>query len=153
MKTIVLSLILAFCTSLHAQEVFRYQPLTVVTVNNPMTPLPILFHFARNYPDARPFWGIEGKNYVVRYIDPATALGHKITYDRHGMILRKEDEVNLVDCPAGLQAYYLENFPNETLRVWCYAEGDKKKYYMKSSTRVLWFDKDGNYMRRKILWI
>ena len=153
MKTVVLSLLIVFSSPLASQEVFRYQPLTVVSVNNPMMPLPILFHFARNYPEARPLWGIDGKNYVVRYIDPSTALGHKIIYNRHGVILRKEDEVNLEDCPAGLQAYYLENFPNESLRVWCYAEGDEKKYYMKRSTRTFWFDKDGKYLRRRILWI
>jgi hypothetical protein len=152
MRTIVLSLLIVVGTVLRSQEVFSYQPLTIVPVANPMTPLPILYHFARNYPDSRPFWGIEGKHYVVRYVDPGTALGHKITYDKHGNILRQEDEVNLKDCPAGLQAYYKENFPDETLPVWCYAEGNKKKYYLQMSGKVIWFDKDGNYIRRRLPW-
>ncbi len=136
-----------------AQQVFYFQPVTVVPVANPMTPLPILDHFARSYPGVTPYWGIEGKNYVVRYIDPSTSLGHLMIYDRHGVILRREDEVHMEDCPAGLQAYYFKNFPDESLRVWSYERGDEIKYYIRHRSRTVWFDKEGNYIGRKLLGI
>jgi hypothetical protein len=152
MKRAMIMLLIGFAAGLNAQQVYRYQPLTVVTVHNPMTPLPILDHFARNYPGVIPYWGLEGKHYVARYIDPATTLRHKITYDRHGMIMRQENELNIEDCPAGLQAYYFKNYPNEALRVWSYEEDGDLKYYFKRRSRTVWFDRDGNFLRRRLAW-
>ena len=153
MKKLIFALLIGFASSVSSQQVYRYQPLTVVTVHNPMTPLPILDHFARHYPGVSPYWGFEGKNYVARYIDPRTGLRHSIVYDRHGMILRAENELRFEDCPAGLQAYYIKNFPNESLRVWSYQEGSEVKYFFRHRSRTLWFDKDGNHIRRKLLWL
>jgi hypothetical protein len=119
MRTLFFFLLVSCWGVSAGQQVVKYQPLTVMPVQNPMTPLPILDLFARKHPGATPYWGIEGRNYVVRYIDPATHLGHVIIYDKQGRILRREDEINLEDCPAGLQAYYMKNFSEEELRVWC----------------------------------
>lgn len=153
MRGIALYILFTCFVSSSAQTVVSHQPVTVFPVQNPMTPLPILDLFARKHPGATPLWGIKGRHYVVRYVDPATQLGHMITYDRQGRIIRREDEINLEDCPAGLQAYYLKNFSEEGPRVWCYEEGQNVKYYIRRQSRVVWFDKEGNYIGRKVLGI
>ena len=153
MKTFFLALLIGIAGHLLPQQVVKYQPLTVVSVHNPMTPLPILDHFARNYPGVTPHWGMQGRHYVAVYIDPEKALRHMVIYDKHGTILRREDELHLEDCPIGLQAYYFKNYPNEELRVWSYEEAGDVKYYFRHRSRTLWFDKDGNHIRKGILWL
>ncbi len=153
MRTILLSALIGLAALSAAQQTYYYQPVTIVPVYNPMTPLPVLDYFARRHPGATPYWGIEGRHYVVRYIDPATRLGHVIHYDRHGMIVRREDEINLEDSPKELQAFYIRNYPNESLRIWSYNEGTVTRYYIRHPSKVLWFDKDGNYIGRRILGI
>ena len=150
MRTIFLSALIGLAASSAAQPTYYYQPVTTVPVNNPMTPLPVLDYFARRHPGATPYWGTEGRNYVVRYIDPSTRLGHVIHYNRHGGIVRREDEINLKDSPLELQAFYTRNYPNESLRIWSYNEGTVLRYFIRHDSRVIWFDKDGNYIGRKV---
>jgi hypothetical protein len=151
-RFLILSLLLT-CLFNKAQMGQTFQPAITVMFQNPMTPLIILEHFARTNPDAIPFWGTEGNNYTVRYIDPRTALGHKLVYDRQGVILRSENEIALNECPASLVAYYHKNHANEPVRIWSYEENTGlKKYFIRVQSRTLWFDKEGRYMKRKILW-
>lgn len=136
-----------------SQQVYRYQPITVVTVHNPMTPLPILNHFARNYPGVSPYWGFEGRDYVARFIDPRSGLRRALVYNRHGVILRTENELKLDDCPAGLRAYYVRNFLHRDCRVWLCDDGSETKYFLNAGSRTIWFDKDGKHIRRLLLHI
>ena len=144
-------LIAAFAaTNIGAQT---FQPAKTVSFQNPMTPLIILEYFARTNPDAIPFWGTDGNNYTVRYIDPYTALGHKIVYNRQGVILHSENELALTQCPVGLLEYYRKNHADEPVRIWAYEENTEvKKYFIRVQSKTLWFDKEGKFMRRKLLW-
>jgi hypothetical protein len=147
------AILLLTCFFSGAQVRHVHQPVTLITFQNPMTPLIILEHFARNNPDAVPYWGMEKRNYTVRYNDPVTSLGHKLVYNRQGIILHSEKEMPLTECPASLVEYYIRNFPDVHLRIWSYEnnKGDKK-YYFRLHSRIIWFDKEGNYMKREILW-
>jgi hypothetical protein len=153
MKRILPLLICFSFSSMQGQIAVIHHPVTIVSFQNPMTPLIILEHFSRNYSDAIPFWGMEGKHYTVRYIDPETALGHKLVYDKHGTIVRSENEMALSECPQNLLEYYVRNYPDEQLRVWSYEEnsGDRR-YFIRHNTRIVWFDKEGRYMRRRLIW-
>ena len=138
---------------IEAQVGQTFHPAITVSFQNPMTPLISLEHFARTNPDAIPFWGTEGNNYTVRYIDPQTALGHKLVYNRQGVILRSEDEIALESCPASLVAYYKKNHADEPVRIWSYEEcSGLKKYFIRVQSKVLWFDREGHFMKRRIFW-
>src|SRR5690349_15268017 len=140
----------SFCNAVMGQN---FQPVNLVSFQNPMTPLIILEHFSRTNPDAIPFWGTEGENYTVRYIDPNTAMGHKIVFSRLGVVLHVENELPLAECPANLVEYYQKNHANEKVRFWTYEENSGiKKYFIRVQSKTLWFDKEGRYMRRKLLW-
>src|SRR5690606_28507205 len=115
----------------------------------PMIPLKILVSFARNFPDATPYWGIEGKFYSVKFADPQTGLARALIYDRDGNVIRCESEVSLSDCPLTLQQYYLRNFANERLRIWCFTEDGDKRYYLRRGSKKVWFDGEGNQMNCK----
>jgi hypothetical protein len=128
--------------------------ITPVMIQNPMTPLVILEHFARNYPDATPFWSMEGKDYTVMFIDPQTALRHIILYDKHGTILRSENELDTSSCPEIIKDYYTTNYPNQTFDIWLYEDiTGNRKYYLKHRSREIWFDKDGNFQFKKRVFL
>jgi hypothetical protein len=151
MKPLAFALLVLLSPCCRTQKAVRYEPVHPVFFQNPMLPLVILEHFARKFPDATPYWGIEGKNYSLRYTDPETSLGHVIIYDRHGNILRNEDEVRVSDCPVSLQQYYLRNYVNEDVSIWTYEEGGSdRRYYLARGSKRVWFDKDGRYLRKSI---
>lgn len=155
MRTLIISALIGLAALSAAQQTYHFTPLTVVPVGNPMTPPTLLDYFARKHPGVTPYWGTEKRHYVVRYIDPETELGHVIHYDRHGVVLRREDEISPEDSPRSLRAFFEKNYPGESLRIWAYNEGTVMKYFIRHHSRVLWFDQDGNYIGRKIwefLW-
>jgi hypothetical protein len=153
MKTLIPVLLLMAAFGGRAQVSIAHVPVRIVTIQNPMTPLIILEHFARNFPDAIPYWSTEGKNYKVRYVDTETMHAHKIIYDRHGMVLRSENEVDLEQCPARLRRYYFSKYPNENIKVWLYEEnsGDRR-YYFKRRSKIVWFDEEGNILKKRLLF-
>jgi hypothetical protein len=119
-----------------------------------MTPLVILDHFARNYPDATPFWSMEGKQYIVMFIDPQTALRRIIMYDKHGTILRSENEIDTTLCPESIKRYYAKNYPHESFDIWAFEDIKLgKKYYMKRRSKEIWFDKDGNFIVKRRVFL
>ncbi len=147
---LIISLLAAGTGTYSAQS---FQPASCISFQNPMTPLIILEYFARTAPDAIPFWGTEGENYTVRYIDPNTALGHKIVYNRQGVIKYSENELPITDCPASMLDYYRKNHANEPVRIWAYEENTEvKKYFIRVQSKTLWFDKEGKFMGRKSIW-
>lgn len=152
MKKLLPAILLFSVLSLNAQIAQVQEPVKIIAFQNPMTPLIILDHFARHNPDAVPFWGMEGRNYTVRYIDPNTNLGHKLVYDKHGTILRRENELAVSDCPESLQQYYQKNYPDEQINIWSYEETDEKKFYFKRNSQIVWFDKEGNYLKKRFIW-
>lgn len=151
MKKTLIILLTGFVGFLSSQQAYRYQPLTVVTVHNPMTPLPILNHFARNYPGVIPYWGFEGNNYVARYLDPESGLRRALVYNRHGVILRVENEVRLEDCPSGMQEYYHKNYKHKDIRAWSYEDDSNFRYFLRNGSRTVWFDRNGKHIRKRFL--
>lgn len=149
MKTGILILVLAATLPLSAQRPLKFTPANPVCFQNPMMPLKILDYFARHFPDATPYWGIEGKFYSVKFADPQTGLARALIYDREGNVIRCESEVSLSDCPLTLQQYYLRNFANERLRIWCFTEDGDKRYYLRRGSKKVWFDGEGNQMNGK----
>lgn len=149
MRTILLAVLLVMECGMSAQRKVTFQPARAVCFQNPMMPLPILEHFARKFPDATPYWGIEGTYYFLRYVDPSTSLARSIIYDRFGTIVRCENEVSFSDCPVSLQQYYLRNYPDETLRIWCCESGSERKYFLRRGDLTVWFDRDGNFISKQ----
>ncbi len=124
----------------------------IVLVQNPMTPYVMLDFFARHHPDAIPYWSCEGKNYTVRFVDPATDLAHMLTFDRHGVIIKSHSELRLDECPESLREYCTKNYPRSAVRIWLYEElqGDRK-YYVNTQSSTQWFDQDGQVIRKRFL--
>jgi hypothetical protein len=149
MKTVLAFFAMLPCFILQSQRALKFEPVEAICFQNPMMPLPILDHFARKFPEATPYWGIEGEYYSLKYVDPATSLARAIIYDRHGKIIRYENEVAFNDCPAPLQEFYLKKYPSRQQRIWCCEQGNDRKYFFRTGSKTLWFDKDGTYLRKK----
>jgi hypothetical protein len=122
-------------------------------IQNPMTPLVILDHFARQWPDATPFWTVEGNKYIVMFIDPAQMLRHIIQYNRHGEVVKSENELDSTSCPPRIKKYYTRNFPGQTFDIWSYEDKNGKRYYLKRRSREIWFDENGNFKFKKRVFL
>jgi hypothetical protein len=146
MLLLLLAMIMQLNTS--AQKAVKFTPAQPVHFQNPMMPLVILEHFARKFPEATPYWGIEGPNYSLKFNDPGSGLARAIIYDREGRIIRYEAEVSLSECPPPLQQFCHRNYANESLRIWCYGQDDSKRYYFRKGSRMLLFDHTGQLLQK-----
>jgi hypothetical protein len=119
-------------------------------VRNPMMPLIIMEHFHRSSPDATRYFSIEGRFYTVRYIDPGTQLGHIITYDKNGMVIKIENEVEMDEWPASLREYYLKVYPSPSTAVWWREDNQGNTgYYFVYKSKMILFDPEGRYVGRR----
>jgi hypothetical protein len=123
-----------------------------VAFQNPMKPMVILEHFHRAYAHIQPEWVIEGKYYTVRYVDPDSQLGHIITYDHNGIVVKIENEVMVNECPEGVKYYYMTKCRENGSAVWWIEDylGNEGYYFIYRSKMFL-FDKEGRYLKRKNL--
>jgi len=122
-------------------------PTDRTSVNPP--PEHIKTKFITDYPGTSSVsWKMKGKHYVVTYTDPKTLLGHIIAYNKDGKIIQKEDEVNNLNFPKAIYENYTKRYPGENyFKVWKIEnKPDEKYYYIFRDGKVLWFDKNGNYV-------
>jgi hypothetical protein len=87
------------------------------------------------------------------FIDPSTMLRHIILYNKHGMVLRSENELDSSACPLRIKKYYTHNFPGQSFDIWSYEDKNGKKYYLKRRSREIWFDENGNYKFKKRVFL
>jgi hypothetical protein len=112
-------------------------------------PIPVKTRFLTEYPATTAvFWKVKSKYYIVTYTDPKTKLGHIIAYDKNGKTMQQEDEVNNLNYPPAIYAYYAKKFPGEKyFKVWqTKSKAGQIYYYIFGEGKALWFDKDGNYV-------
>jgi hypothetical protein len=159
MKSIVLSLLLIsgglFAQGEQAEAVIAavegpVKDAAIVAFQNPMTPLVVLDHFARHYPDTKAIWGFNKEGCTARFKSPSTGLSNIIIYDRSGKITRFEQEIKVDCCPRGILEFVMSRFRSQDVTVWSCQEGDDVSYYVKRGIRLYWFNRDGSYTHSKV---
>ncbi|HEY1040121.1 MAG TPA: hypothetical protein VGF30_11985 [Bacteroidia bacterium] len=145
MKTLIFILALVSGTCMLPAQVM--QPDHTSTVNPPK---PVLSKFTTEYPGVNPAWDQEENYYTAQYIDQGSNMGKRIVYDKTGTIISIDYEMETNNYPAGINEYYLKNYPYETFKVWMSKDPrGHVMYYTRRSSGVLRFDKNGKYLSTK----
>jgi hypothetical protein len=106
--------------------------------------------FKKENPEVIPNWKIEGGFFKATFIDPSSNLGNVLIYAGSGEVIRRERELEKSEVPDGIKEYYNKNFPGEGFVIWSRIDNSyMQTYYAHRSSRVLTFDKDGNYIGPK----
>ncbi|MEP7128115.1 MAG: PepSY-like domain-containing protein [Chitinophagales bacterium] len=114
------------------------------------TPETVILRFKTDYPAASTVeWKVDADRYKVTFTDQHN-LHHMLIYDKDGKVYGRESELAEASVPASINEYFIKNFPNEKgARVWLTEnEAGIKSYYTPIDDAVLFFDKDGKFVRR-----
>lgn len=107
--------------------------------------------FKTAHPEANVIeWKMVGDKYKVTYTDSKN-LQHNILYTEEAKVYSSENELASESFPATIKEYYLKNFPDEKgYKVWeVENEAGTKTYYSPVKDAVIFFDKDGKFIRRE----
>jgi len=111
------------------------------------TPASIQEKFKKEYPEITPTWHVADNYYVADFTDTNSFKGTSIAYDKNGKVVRRESEMENSSYPAGINNYFVKNFPGEKFKTWkSQNERGEQRYCIKREYEVLWFDKEGNYI-------
>jgi hypothetical protein len=111
-------------------------------------PATIIEKFNKEHPGMTPSWKADGTNFRADFVDPNTFKGCSILYDKDGNVIRRENEMENASYPQTINDYYIKHFPGEKFKTWTSLDNSgQKKYYIRRENEVVWFDKDGNYIR------
>jgi hypothetical protein len=108
-------------------------------------PAPILDYFKTAYP--------EDKNYEVLVVDEnGKTMYYSSKQDKKTVYLNREGKVvktvyESKDYPKNIQAYYSQKYPEEKYTVYSEDEDGKVSYYTVRKGKIIYFDKEGNYLR------
>jgi hypothetical protein len=112
-------------------------------------PQVVLDKFTKTYPDITPGWKMDGKNFVASFVDPNTLKNVNIVYDKDGNVIRKETELENSSYPQSINDYYIKKYPGEKYKTWSSVDNTgTPTYYIKRATETIWFDKNGNFVKR-----
>jgi hypothetical protein len=113
-------------------------------------PTPVRDAFKKENPQLTPVWKVDGGLFKATFVDPATNLGNVLIYQGSGEVLRREREMEASEIPQPVKEFYSKNFPGEGFVLWSRVDNAfMQTYYAHRNTRVLTFDKDGNYIGPK----
>ncbi|MGB3076563.1 MAG: hypothetical protein WBB36_14640 [Chitinophagales bacterium] len=121
-----------------------------LTVAVAQTPGTVISRFKTDYPAANAVeWKADADRYKVTFTDEQN-LHHMLIYDKAGKVYGRESELAEANVPASINEYIIKNYPKETgARVWLTEnEAGLKSYYTPIDDAVLFFDKDGKFVRR-----
>ena len=124
---------------------------TPANVGGVETPTIITEEFTKHHPTLVPNWSREGQNYKAIYEDPATAKAVMIVYDKKGEVVHTESELDNMNSPKSVNEYYTKNYPDEkNYKVFNTQDktGVNGYYINRENNEMIWFDKDGNYVRK-----
>jgi hypothetical protein len=113
-------------------------------------PTPVRTAFSKENPEVIPNWKVEGGFFKATYVDPASNLGNVLIYSGSGEAVRRERELESSEVPVAIKQYFEKNFPGESFVIWSRLDNAyMQTYYAHRSSRVLTFDKEGNYIGPK----
>jgi hypothetical protein len=121
------------------------------SINNNGIPENVLKTFNQNYPEAKNVeWEMEGNNYEAVYTE--NNLERSIVYNKEGVIILTESQINITDLSDNIKNYINENYPaseiekaekedsNEGIFFEVEVKNDDEKV-------VLVFDSNGNFLK------
>ena len=106
--------------------------------------------FKEKYPNVTVVKWIEAPNgYKVSFIDKDN-MQNVVIFSADGKIVRREMEVTK-DYPKPIVDYYTKTYPDEKERdIWLVTDANgNKTYYVKQSDKIIYFDKEGKFVREE----
>jgi len=106
--------------------------------------------FKEKYPDVTMVKWLNAPNgYKVSFVDKDN-VQNMVIFSADGKIVRREMEITK-DYPQPIVEYYTKTYPDEKERhIWVVAdENGNKTYYVKRSDKIIYFDKEGKFVREE----
>ncbi|GAB4251002.1 MAG: hypothetical protein Kow0079_04650 [Vicingaceae bacterium] len=121
------------------------------SINNNGIPENVLKTFNQNYPEAKNVeWEMEGNNYEAVYTE--NNLEKSIVYNKEGVIILTETQINITDLSENIKNYINENYPASEIEKAEKEDSNEGVFYeveiINDNDEVeLVFDSNGNFLK------